>query len=311
MNRIVRKVSPGFSLIEVLTAAAVLTLLLVFTVLILGNTNAAIRTSQSRMDAAAQARAALDRFEVDFLGAMLTHGSTAICTTATAGAPASVGFVCRGRAREAATGSPAWRQDLRGSIVGYRMEDRLLWRGDGRFTFEVNDVNEHASGDSSIVFTNMAAALASGGGFLNWNPLGDGVVRFHVSYQLDNGDIVQTPPEYRMSSPQTGHATTFLNGTDISPCKAIAFIPQNAPDTGALAGRHVSALIVAVAALDRTGLMQSADHLNQLDALGTPGQGGSPESDTPLVLWEGNLDAVTFPPLRQNLRFYQRVIPVP
>lgn len=311
MNRGARKVLSGFSLIELLTAAAVLTLLLVLTVQILGNTNDAIRVSQGRIDAAAQARAVLDRFEVDFSGAMLTHGVTAICTTATAGVSASVGFVCRARAREAASGSPAWRQDLRGSIVGYRMDDGILRRGDGRFTFEENNVSERASGDSTTVFTNLAAALASGGAFLDWHSLGDGVVRFHVSYQLDNGDIVQTPPEFRMISPQTGNATTFLNGVDISPCRAIAFTPQNAPATGALAERYVRALIVGVATLDRPALQLSTDHLSQLDTLGTPGMGGSLESDTPQALWEKNLDAVTFPPLRQNLRFYQRVIPVP
>jgi hypothetical protein len=191
------------------------------------------------------------------------------------------------------------------------MNATALERGDGRFTFHVDALPDHAASDLSTIFTNMADALDSGGTFLEWTPLGQGVVRFHVSYQLDDGTVTQTPPEYTMTSPQTGNPTTFLNGADISPCLAIAFAPQNTPATGPQAGRHVRALIVGVAVVDRTTLAQSQSALGQLDALGIPGVALSPDTDTPLALWQKNLSQITSLPLLQNLRFYQRTIPVP
>lgn len=301
----------GFTLIEVLVATAVLALLLVLTLQILGNTSTVSRTSDRRMDAAAQARGALARFGADFSGAMLSHGATALGTVADAGDPASIAFLSRARARAASSGAPAWQNDLRGAMIAYRMNERSLERGDGRFTFSGQDPGNHVASDLSAVFTGMAGALDSGGNFLEWTPLGEGVVRFHVSYQLDDGTVTQTPPEYTMTSPQTGNPTTFLNGANVSPALAIAFTPQNAPAAGPHPGRHVRALIVGVAVVDRLTLEQSSDHLDELDDLGTPGVAPSGDTDTPLVLWQDNLDEIAFPPLRQNLRFYQRLIPVP
>jgi len=303
----------AFTLIEVLVATTVLALLLVLTLQILGNMNAAIRTADRQMDAASQARAALDRFEADFSGAMLTHGASAICTVATGTNAASIGFLCRSRSREADSGSPspAWLGNLRGAVVGYRMQDRSLKRGDGRFTFSQQDVDNHVSSELATIFPSMAAALSSGGNFLIWNPLGEGVVRFHVSYQLDNGVVTQTPPEYAMTSPQTGASTTFLNGANIVPCLAIAFAARNAPVSGTLKGRYVRALIVGVVTVDRKTLALAGNYLSQLDSLGTPGIAPSLDTDTPLALWEGKLEEITYLPLHQNIRFYQRVISVP
>lgn len=302
----------GFTIIEVLVASAVLALLLALTLQILVNTNAAIRTADRQMDAASRARAALDRFDTDFSGAMLTQGASAVCKVTTSTDSAAIGFACRARARESGSATaPAWQGNLRGAIVGYRMNGRTLERGDGRFPFTGENVTDHTASDFPVVFGNLAKDLASGGSFLVWNPMGDGIVRFHVSYQLDDGTITQTPPEYTMTSPQTGTSVSFLNGADISPCRAVAFTSQNAPESGALKGHYVRALIVGVAALDRSTLSSAAEHLDELDDLGTPGASPSADTDTPLALWEKNLSDVSFPPLRQGLRFYQRVIPVP
>jgi len=306
----------AFTIVEILVATAVLAMILVLTLQILGNTNAVIRASDRQMDTAAQARAALDRFDADFSGAMLTHGASAICTLASGTTSPSIGFLCRSRAREADSGTPAWQDNLRGAIVGYRMQGSSLNRGDGRYTFNQQDVGNHVASELATIFPQLATALNSGGSFLVWTPLGDGVVRFHVSYQLDNGVITQTPPTYTMTSPQTSGSstyvsTTFLNGANISPCLAIAFAKQNAPSSGSLQGRYVRALIVGVAAIDRRTLVQATNDLTQLGNLGTPGISPSVDTDTALALWEGNLGSITSAPLRQNLRFYQRVISVP
>lgn len=306
------KTAGGFTILEVLVASAVLALLLALTLQILGNTNAAIRTADRQMDAASRARAVLDRFDTDFSGAMLTQGASAICRVATSTNAPAIGFVCRARARESGSSTvPSWQANLRGAIVGYRMNGRALERGDGRFPFTGENVGDHVASDFPVVFGNLAKDLALEGEFLVWNPMGEGVVRFHVSYQLDDGTITQTPPEYTMTSPQTGDAVSFLNGADILPCRAVAFDAQHAPESGTLQGRYVRALIVGVATLDRTTLTLASEHLEDLDDLGTPGVSPSADTDTPLVLWEKNLSDVSFLPLRQGLRFYQRVIPVP
>lgn len=301
----------AFTLIEILVATAVLALLLVLTLQILSNTNAAIRTADSQMDAATQARTALDRFESDFTNALLSHGSTALFLAAENNRQAAIGFLSRSRAREADSGTPSWRTDLRGTVIAYRMDDSLMARGTGRMTFNEEALGDHASGNPSVLFENLAKAMDGSSSFLIWTDLGAGVVRFHVSFQLDNGEIVQTPPSYTSIDPLTGNTKTFLNGLAISPCIAIAFSSATAPETGALAGRHVRALIVSIAVLDKNTVKLSQTELSQLDTLGTPGLGGYAESTTAQTVWEENFHKITFPPLRQNLRFYQRTIPVP
>lgn len=301
----------AFSVIEILVATAVLALLLVLTLQILSNTNTAIRTADRQIDAASQARAALDRFEADFNNSFLSHGATALGLPASETTPPAIGFLSRSRARDADSGSPAWRDDLRGAAVIYRMDGSQLVRGTLRITFSKEDHAQQASGNPAGIFQTLADALENGGSGLLWSTPGTGIVRFHLSYQLDNGEIVQTPPAFTMISPTSNDATTFLNGSDVAPCTAIAFSKNHAPATGSLSGRYVRSLIVTVAALDAASLSQSAENLDQLTELGTPGVGPSPESDTARALWENNLDRITFAPLRQNLRFFQRIIPVP
>lgn len=301
--------SDAFSLVEILVAVAVLALLLTLTLQVLTNTNTAIRSADRRMDAATQARSAMDRFESDFSTAILTHGATAICTVGTSSSPSSIGFLCRARARDTPSGSAAWRNDLRGAIIAYRMGTALaLERGDGRFTFSQNTPADSALSDLPGIFTSLGSVLNSGDSFLEWNSMGDGIVRFHISYQLDNGEIVQSPPEYTMLSPQSRTITTFLNGLSLSPqVLPIAFSAHHAPVSGPLAGRYVRALIVGMVTLDRDARKLSESRLSELDGLGTPTSNG----ETPLEIWEQNVADLAFAPLRENIRLYQRVIPVP
>lgn len=302
---------PGFTLIEILVATAVLALLMVLTVEILHNTNAAIRTADRQMDASAQAVSVLDRFEADFTNAMLGQGNAALFLPGDDDTSPAMGFLSRSRAREADSGTPSWREDLRGAVVAYRMVGSRLARGTGRLTYHEEDSPAQASGDLAAVYASLSSALQSGGASLLWTDLGSGVVRFHVSFQLDTGEVVQTPPTYTMISPLTGSSIGFLNGLAISPCIAIAMSAREAPVSGPMAGRHVSAVILSIASLDLATLRQSADQLDQLKDLGVPGQDSSAPSDTAQALWESNLGRISFPPMRQNLRFFQRVIPVP
>jgi hypothetical protein len=131
------------------------------------------------------------------------------------------------------------------------------------------------------------------------------VVRFHISFVLDDGTIVQDPPVYTMVSPDLGTQTTFLNGKTLDAGRvAVAFSSENAPPSG----RYVKSLIVAVACVDPVALTKaSSAQLGEVQTtLGTPANG-----QTPLALWQSNLGSISFPPLRQSLRFYQRTIPAP
>ena len=292
----------GLTLMEVMASTAVLALLLSITVQITTQTDTAIRASERHMKVAVEARTALDRFEADFSTAMLTAGATALVLDGS-NDNSAIRFISLSRARKTAeTLQP------RGAIIGYGINgpemglgaldlpEGAFVRGDGRARF---------SGQNSSfadVFANLSDMPPPA---MNWESLGDGLLRFHISYVLDNGDIVQTPPEYSMISAQTEQPVSFLNGLNTAGWTAVAFAKENAPASG----RYVVALKVAIAGAS-PDVIEQARKANKLDsvltALGTPGLG-----ETALKVWESNLTNIDFLPLRQGVRFYQRTIPIP
>jgi type II secretory pathway pseudopilin PulG len=296
-------------LIELLVAMAVMALVLVLALQVVTNTGAAIKMADNQRGAGTAARVALDRFASDFSTAMLTGGASAIVSTNASGS--FIRFICLSRARDDGTSAIP-----RGAIVGYGINpitERIggqdvtydtLQRGDGRVDFS-------GSGSSlSGIFSALSQSPPAGViPDANWAPVGSGIVRFHISYVLDDGRIVQTAPAYEMISPQTDARVGFLNGLALGAgFEAVAFAPENAPATGALAGRHVKSVLVAVAALEPKALATaSSAQLDEIHSkLGTPDDG-----QTPLAVWQSNLGRITFPPLLQGIRFYQRTIPVP
>lgn len=300
---------PGaFSLIELLVAMAVMALVLVLALQVLSNTGAAIKTADNQRGAGTAARVALDRFAADFSTAMLTGGASAIASTNPSGS--IIRFICLSRARDDGTTTIP-----RGAVVAYGVNPitetlggqsvtyDALERGDGRAAFS-------GTGSSlAEIFAQLSQSPPSGIiPDANWTPLGSGIVRFHISYVLDDGSIVQTPPNFEMVSPQTDARVGFLNGLSLGGFTAVAFAPENAPTTGPLAGRYVKSLLVAVAAVEPAALATAspAQRDEIQTELGTPSG-----SQTPLSLWQNNLGELTFPPLRQSIRFYQRTIPVP
>lgn len=299
----------AFSLIELLVAMAVMALVLVLALQVLSNTGAAIKTADNQRGAGTAARVALDRFASDFSTAMLTGGASAIASTNPSGS--IIRFICLSRARDDGTTTIP-----RGAVVGYGVNPitetlggqsvtyDALERGDGRAAFS-------GTGSSlAEIFAQLSQSPPTGViPDANWAPLGSGIVRFHISYVLDDGTIVQTPPTFEMVSPQTDARVGFLNGLSLGGFTAVAFAPQNAPSTGRpLAGRYVKSLLVAVAAVEPEALATASPaQRNEIQTkLGTP-----TGSQTPLSLWQNNLGELTFPPLRQSIRIFQRTIPVP
>ncbi|MCX6971852.1 MAG: prepilin-type N-terminal cleavage/methylation domain-containing protein [Verrucomicrobia bacterium] len=295
----------GFSLIELLVATAVMAMLLVMTLQVLSQTNAAIRSSDRQMGTASEVRGALDRLETDFSTAMLTGGATALVLDSNAD-NSFIRFICLSRAREDGT-----TDQPRGAIVGYGINDiketiggrqvqyGTLTRGDGRARFSATNST------LAQIFQKLSQSPPPSD-FMKWEPLGSGLVRFHISYLLDDGSIVQIPPVYSMLSPQDNLPTSFLNGLPLNPgWMAVAFSRANAPASG----RYVKALIVAVAGLSAEGvaLAEQAGKLGEVTSKLKSPSG----NETAMQVWETNLNAITFTPLRQGLRFYQRTIAVP
>lgn len=295
---------PGFTLMEVMAATVVLALLLSITVQITTQTDVAIRSSERHMKVAAEARTALDRFEADFSTAMLTAGATALVLDGTTDNSA-IRFISLSRARlDPSAGGVQPRgaligygiKDSKHNISGANLKDGSLVRGDGRARF---------SGQNSVFADVFKALAVTAGTPMNWESIGDGLLRFHISYVLDDGTITQTPPEYAMISPQTEQPISFLNGLKVIGWTAVAFAPENAPPSG----RYVVALKVAIAGASPDVIAQAekAGNLDEVNtALGTPSG-----NQSALQLWESNLSKLTFLPLRQSIRFYQRTIPIP
>lgn len=297
-NRLLSTFRPplsAFSLIELLVAMAVMAMILVGTLQVITNTSKAIKIADSQREAGSAARVALDRFAADFSTAMLTGGATAIFYNDTKNS--QLGFLCLSRTRGPSTtpraaviayGVLPTTETISGQSVTYGG----LQRGDSETAY---------TGQFVGIFTGLPSASNP----TNWEPVGNGVVRFHISFVLDDGTIVQDPPVYTMVSPDLGTQTTFLNGKTLDAGRvAVAFSSENAPPSG----RYVKSLIVAVACVDPVALIKaSSAQLGEVQTtLGTPANG-----QTPLALWQSNLGSISFPPLRQSLRFYQRTIPAP
>ncbi len=297
----------AFTIIEMLVAMAVLSLILVLTVEIISNTGTAIRSADGQRGSSSAARVAMDRLSADFSTAMLTGGATAIVSTPPAAS--EIRFVCLSRARD--VGSLVVP---RGAVVAYSLRDvtesvggsnltyQTLMRGDGRMVF--------TAGTSTLatVFQNLSQTVPPLA-FMTWEPVGSGLVQFHISYVLDDGTVTQTPPSYSMVSPQNGTRVGFLNNLPLGAgFLAVAFAPENSPVSSPHSGRYVKSLIITVAAVDPDVLARatSAQLTAAKTTLGTP-----TGTETALAKWQGELKNIGFQPIKESIRFYQRTLSVP
>ena len=310
---------------------AVLGLILVLAVQIISSTATTISSSNKQLDSSAVSRVVLDRFGNDFAGAFLRGGATAVYYSEPGNAGNSaIAFVTSSRARGPISQTNPWTTDTRSAFVGYRVRGiaqyignsstpviPCLNRGDGRYTFstaDLSDINNNATENLWDLFgtgnaripNDLVATTPNDENVLKWELIAAGVFRFHISFVLSDGRIVQDPPAYN---------NFFCNqGMGSTGCNPLAFSKQS---SSAANKAYVTGLIVGVAILDQAtqNLAYAVDN-NFWTTVGNKISRPTADGETPVQVWSQKLATLTsndpnnsnylFPPVRQNLRFYQR-----
>lgn len=306
----------AFTLLEMLVAMAVVALLLVLVFQILSGTTATVAASNKQLDTASIARIVLDRFGNDFSGMILTGGATALYYTEPGDdGNSAIAFVANSRARGPTFQSNPWTTDTRAAFIGYRIRSvaqyigssspalPCLNRGDARLTLSVQDMGNRATANLWDVFgtgspripNDLTADSASDQRVLDWQVVAASIFRMHMSFVLNDGTIVQTPPAYR---------NFFASGNSTGNCVPIAFSGTTSADANR---RYVKALIVGIAGLDPAtrNLAYRSDN-SFWTTIGTQIRRPTSDSEVPAQIWNQNIPGITFAPARQNLRVYQR-----
>lgn len=318
----------AFTLVELLISMTILLILMTLVTQIISGTNSVIKASSARIDTASLARIVLDRFDNDFSSVMLSNGTTALYYSETnVYGNSAIAFVSGSRARGPTSAFPAYTSDTRGAFVGYRVRPVTQYiggssasipslnRGDGRFTLATQSISDQASQNLWDLFGTTNPRLpndltlippANDQRVLNWQIIGNAIFRMHISFVLNDGRIVQTPPTYRNFYSNGG-----MSGTG---CIPIAFSKETSSD---LTQAYVKGVIVGLAALDEKtrNLAYKTDN-NFWTTIGTKISRPTVDGETPVRFWSQKLSTLTsntptdpnylFPPVRENLRFYQR-----
>jgi hypothetical protein len=189
-------------------------------------------------------------------------------------------------------------------VVAYRINNTedidgqdypMASRGDGSLLYvdPIGSIIEKASSD-----------LSDGGNdILNWQVLGTGIIRLHISFLLNNGKTVQTPPGYKTPTDQV-----FPNGVNIaSSCKLIPFRAEDSVD----GSTYVVGMTLGIAVLDtRTRNLAFKSTPSFADQFSRPLNDG----ETPIAVWNKKLetlgDSQISKPVRANIRFYERMYTV-
>ncbi len=327
----------SFTLVELLISMTLLVLLLTLVTRIVSGTAATIKASSTQIDTASQARIVLDRFDNDFSSALLGNGMTVLYYSdpGVAGNSA-IAFVTHSRARGPTTSFPPWSTDTRGAFIGYKITPfsqaiatntnqslPSLGRGDGRFTFSVPDIANKATQNLWDLFGTGNLRLPNDISVnplpnvpipdprpdeksINWQVIARDIFRMHISFVLNDGRVVQTPPAYRNFYSNGGMGSTG--------CIPAAFSTETSNDPSQ---SYVKGMIVGLAVLDdkTRNLAYKVDN-NFWTTVGTKISRPTADGETPAQFWSQKLATLTatdpadpkyiFPPVRQNLRFYQR-----
>jgi prepilin-type N-terminal cleavage/methylation domain-containing protein len=286
----------GFTLVELLAAMILFSMIIGMTAWAVIGATDTTAGAEKQMDTTMQARAFLDRFGADLNNMMDEGGLTALyySNTSDSAGNSAIGFVCRSRPR---TNSG----DSRGAVVGYRINDAsdlsgtypMISRGDAelQFSSSMKSIMENASND----------LLDGGSDIYNWQVLGTGIVRFHISFLLNTGEIVQTPPDYKTT------AMIFPSGVSTGSCR---FVPFRSEESST--GNYVVGLIASVAVLDtRTRDQAFKSDSTFAGKFERPPASGTDSDKNALTVWNKKLlTANLSKPVRANIRFYERMYTV-
>jgi prepilin-type N-terminal cleavage/methylation domain-containing protein len=297
------KLRRGFTLVELLAAMILFSMIIGMTAWAVIGATDTTAGAEKQMDTTMQARAFLDRFGADLNAMMDEGGLTALYygDTSNAAGNSAIGFVCRSRPRVASA-------DSRGAVVGYRINDTtdlsgsypMISRGDAelRYSASMKSILENASND----LEDGSSDLFQLGGQPTWQVLGTGIIRFHISFLLNDGKVVQTPPTYR-----TPTDDIFPKGVSTGSCQ---FIPFRAEDS--VSGNYVVGLVASVAVLDaRTRDVAFKSDSTFPGKFERPPVSGVGNDTTALSMWNGKLlTATVSKPVRANIRFYERMYTV-
>jgi prepilin-type N-terminal cleavage/methylation domain-containing protein len=299
------KLRRGFTLVELLAAMILFSMIIGMTAWAVIGATDTTAGAEKQMDTTSQARAFLNRFGADLNNMMDEGGLTALyySNTSDSAGNSAIGFVCRSRPRVASA-------DSRGAVVGYRINDTtdlsgsypMISRGDAelRYSASMKSILENASND----LEDGSSDLFQLGGQPTWQVLGTGIIRFHISFLLNTGRIVQTPPDYKTTD------NIFPEGVDTGSCK---FIPFRAEDSSDANRDYVVGLIASIAVLD-TRTRDQAFKSDTTSIVKFPGKFERPAAGsdkTALSVWNDKLlTADISKPVRANIRFYERMYTV-
>ncbi len=280
-----RKPSPAFTILELLTAVAVMALLLVLFLQITNHTLQTSKVTTHQLDSTQSARRILDALSSDIASAVLGTEST-ILTQEAGGAP-SLAFLASGRGPD---NSPA-----RFLAVSYKLENHQLNRsykavgwGDVPATYPGGLLYAAEAASTAPDFT---ASLASG------------ILQFSVLAILEDGTMVSllTPPANAagISGPNLFEGQPVPNGWT-------ALVPASPPTPTPLDSTtaRVRALLVAIASVDEESFGLLGGSIPTFD---------QPTTSNPMTPWETELSAESqLPaPVRSAIRFTTKVIPLP
>lgn len=260
----------GFSLMEILVAVAVFTLLLTLLIHILGGVVRATTVSQRQLEAREEIQAVLGTFEQDFGNAVTQFGVPIFGGRAPDG-NGRLAFLTRSR-------GPSGVTNTRFLAVDFQR------RPDGSFVRSTAPVVWTEMGLKEVAVQNLSPS--------NESRLAGNIVRFQAVAELADGRVVE------LDSPEAG-TTTLSDGSPVPP-------PFRRLGSGT-GTNTVRAITVSVAALDVRSreLLEQEGGMAALVEVLDSGTGRTPLDRWSHVVQTGGL--ASFPqPVRETLQFAER-----
>jgi type II secretory pathway pseudopilin PulG len=273
---------PAFTILELLVAMAVMSLLLVLLMQITNHTLQASKTATQQLDSTQSARQALDVLSSDISNAITTDGAT-LLTQPTVDGACSLAFLTAGRGPSTVS--------TRFLAVNYKLTNNRLLR-----TYKAIGW----SAPNLLVAAETASTAPD-----SISTLAGGILQFSLLAILEDGSMVSllAPP----GNAAGASGTVPFEGQTV-PAGWTALVPSPPPQPSPLSAStaRVRALLVAIASVDAQNLplLNSAQKSLFVNS-------ASSGSD-PVAAWELALQGGGFPgPAKSAIRFHSKVIPLP